>query len=57
MGEVVRLSGGTVTLEEAVDAYLEYQDLARSPGGSSGPRSPAWPLAWARRPRLASYRA
>src|SRR5436190_17378818 len=30
MGEVVRLSGGTVTLQDAVDAFLDHQDLARS---------------------------
>jgi site-specific recombinase XerD len=30
VGEVVRLPGGTVTLQEAVDAYLDHQDLARS---------------------------
>jgi integrase len=30
MGEVVPLPGGTVTLQDAVDAFLEYQDLARS---------------------------
>jgi integrase len=30
MGEVVRLPGGTVTLEEAVDAFLDQHHLARS---------------------------
>jgi hypothetical protein len=30
VGEVIRLSGGTVTLQDAVDAFLEHQDLARS---------------------------
>jgi hypothetical protein len=30
MGEVVRLPGGTVTLQDAVDAFLDHQDLARS---------------------------
>jgi integrase/recombinase XerD len=30
VGEVVRLSGGTVTLQAAVEAYLDHQDLARS---------------------------
>jgi site-specific recombinase XerD len=30
VGEVVRLSGGTVTIQDAVDAFLEHQDLARS---------------------------
>jgi integrase len=30
MGEVVRLPGGTVTLQVAVDAFLDHQDLARS---------------------------
>jgi hypothetical protein len=30
VGEVVRLPGGTVTLQAAVDAFLEHQDLARS---------------------------
>lgn len=30
MGEAVRLPSGTVTLEAAVDAFLDYQDLARS---------------------------
>ena len=30
MGEIVRLPGGTVTLQDAVDAFLEHQDLARS---------------------------
>jgi integrase/recombinase XerD len=29
-GEVVRLSGGTVALQDAVDAFLDHQDLARS---------------------------
>ena len=32
MGEVVRLPGGTVTLQAAVDAFLEHQDLAPSTG-------------------------
>jgi integrase len=30
MGEVVRLSGGTVALQDAVDAFLDHHDLARS---------------------------
>jgi integrase/recombinase XerD len=30
MGEVVRLSGGTVTLQDAVECFLDHQDLARS---------------------------
>jgi integrase len=30
VGEVVRLSGGTVTLQDAVDAFLDHHDLARS---------------------------
>jgi hypothetical protein len=30
VGEVIRLSGGTVTLQDAVDAFLDHQDLARS---------------------------
>ena len=30
MGEVVRLSGGTMTLQDAVDAFLDHHDLARS---------------------------
>jgi hypothetical protein len=30
VGEVVRLPGGTVTLQAAVDAFLDHQDLARS---------------------------
>ena len=30
MGEVVRLPGGTVALQEAIDAFLDHQDLARS---------------------------
>jgi integrase/recombinase XerD len=30
MGEVIRLSGGTVTLQDAVDAFLDQYDLARS---------------------------
>ena len=30
MGKVVRLSGGTVTLQDAVDAFLDHHDLARS---------------------------
>jgi hypothetical protein len=30
VGEVVRLSGGTVTLQDAVDAFLNQHDLARS---------------------------
>jgi hypothetical protein len=29
-GEVVRLSGGTITLQDAVDAFLDHHDLARS---------------------------
>jgi hypothetical protein len=28
--EVVRLSSGTVTLQDAVDAFLDHHDLARS---------------------------
>jgi integrase len=30
VGEVVRLSGGTATLQAAVDAFLDHQELARS---------------------------
>jgi len=30
MGEVVRLPGGTVTLQEAANAFLDHHDLARS---------------------------
>jgi hypothetical protein len=30
VGEVVRLSGGTVTLQDAVDAFMDHHDLARS---------------------------
>jgi site-specific recombinase XerD len=30
VGEVVRLPAGTVTLQAAVDAFLDHQDLARS---------------------------
>jgi site-specific recombinase XerD len=30
VGEVVRLSGGTVTLQDAADAFLDQHDLARS---------------------------
>ena len=30
MGEVVQLSGGAVTLQAAVDAFLDHHDLARS---------------------------
>jgi integrase len=30
VGEIVRLPGGTVTLQAAIDAFLEHQDLARS---------------------------
>jgi len=30
VGEVVRLPGGTITLQAAVDAFLDHQDLARS---------------------------
>jgi hypothetical protein len=30
VGEVVRLSSGTVTLQDAVDAFLDHHDLARS---------------------------
>jgi hypothetical protein len=30
VGEVVRLSSGTVTLKDAVDAFLDHHDLARS---------------------------
>ena len=30
MGEVVRLSGGTVAVQDAVDAFLDHHDLARS---------------------------
>jgi hypothetical protein len=30
VAEVVRLSGGTVALQDAVDAFLDHQDLARS---------------------------
>jgi site-specific recombinase XerD len=30
VGGVVRLSGGTVTLQDAVDAFLDHHDLARS---------------------------
>jgi site-specific recombinase XerD len=30
MGKVMRLSGGTVTLRDAADAFLDNQDLARS---------------------------
>jgi site-specific recombinase XerD len=30
VGEVVRLSGGTVTIQEAVDAFLDHHDLAPS---------------------------
>ncbi|HEV2931090.1 MAG TPA: hypothetical protein VGW74_20605 [Propionibacteriaceae bacterium] len=30
MGEVVRLSGGKVTLQDAADAFLDHHDLARS---------------------------
>jgi hypothetical protein len=30
VGEVVRLFGGTITLQDAVDAFLDHHDLARS---------------------------
>jgi hypothetical protein len=30
VGKVVRLSSGTVTLQDAVDAFLDHHDLARS---------------------------
>jgi hypothetical protein len=30
VGEVVRLSGGTLTLQDAVDAFLDHHELARS---------------------------
>ena len=30
MGEVMRLAGGTVTFQAAVDAFLDHQDFARS---------------------------
>jgi hypothetical protein len=30
VGEVVRLPGGTVTLQDAADAFLDHHDLARS---------------------------
>jgi hypothetical protein len=30
VGQVVRLSGGTVTLQDAADAFLDHHDLARS---------------------------
>jgi hypothetical protein len=30
VGKVVRLSGGTVTLQDAVEAYLDHHNLARS---------------------------
>jgi hypothetical protein len=30
MGKVVRLSSGTVTLQDAADAFLDQHDLARS---------------------------
>jgi site-specific recombinase XerD len=30
MGEVVRLSSGTVTLQDAADAFMDHHDLARS---------------------------
>ena len=30
VGEVVRLFGGTVTLQDAVDAFLDHENLARS---------------------------
>jgi integrase len=30
VGEVVRLSGGAVTLQDAVEAFLDHHDLARS---------------------------
>jgi hypothetical protein len=30
VGEVVRLSSGTVTLQDAVEAFLDHHDLARS---------------------------
>jgi hypothetical protein len=30
MGEVVRLPGGTMTLQDAVEAFLDQSDLARS---------------------------
>ena len=30
MGEVVRLPGGTVTLQEAANSFLDHHDLARS---------------------------
>jgi integrase/recombinase XerD len=30
VGEVVRLSGGTVTLQDGLDAFLDHHDLARS---------------------------
>ena len=30
MGEVIRLPGGTVTLQDAADAFLDTHDLARS---------------------------
>jgi hypothetical protein len=33
---VVRLPGGTVTLQEAVVAFLDHQDLARSSRGVYG---------------------
>ena len=53
---VVRLPGGTVTLQEAVVAFLDYQDLARSSRRSMGPCSPTSSPSSARGPQLRSDR-
>jgi hypothetical protein len=42
VGEAVRLPGGTVTFQNAVDAFLDHQDLSPPPGGSTAFRSRAW---------------
>jgi hypothetical protein len=40
VGEVVRLPGSSITLQDAAEAFLDldHQDLARPTGGSAGPR-------------------
>jgi hypothetical protein len=58
VAEVVRLPIGMTTLRDAADAFLDQHDPARSnPRVYRASPSPAWSLASARRPRLASCQA
>jgi len=54
VGEVVRLSSGTVTLQDAVDAFLDHHDLARSTQRVYRASLATLVAGLARRPRLAS---